>query len=46
MLDVVANRGPDAAEQLVGLVHSMFDDLDRSVDPPLLDCSLDIQAAS
>ena len=50
MLDAVANRDPEAAvaaaEQLVGFVDSMFDALERGVDPALLDCSLELQAES
>ena len=43
-LDAVANRHVDAAlaacDQLVDFVDSMFDVLEREVDPSLLDCSL------
>ncbi len=44
LLDAVANRHADAAitatDQLVDFVDSMFDVLEREIDPALLDCSL------
>ena len=43
-IDAVANRHVDAAvaacDQLIDFVDSMFDVLEREVDPALLDCSL------
>jgi DNA-binding GntR family transcriptional regulator len=44
LLDAVANRHVEAAiaasDQLVDFVDSMFDLLEREIDPSLLDCSL------
>ena len=44
-IDAVANRHVDAAiaasDQLIDFVDSMFDVLEREVDPALLDCSLE-----
>jgi DNA-binding GntR family transcriptional regulator len=49
MLDAVVGHNPDgaaaAADQLIAFVDSMFDALERSVDPALLDCNLEMQAA-
>ena len=48
MLDAVAARRPDAAvaaaDQLVAFVDSMFDAMERGIDPALLDCNLALQA--
>jgi len=48
MLDAVAARQPDAAvaaaDQLVAFVDSMFDAMERGIDPALLDCNLALQA--
>jgi DNA-binding GntR family transcriptional regulator len=45
LLDAVANRHVDAAiaasDELIDFVDSMFDLLERELDPALLDCSLD-----
>lgn len=45
LLDAVANRHVDAAiaasDDLVDFVDSMFDVLEREIDPALLDCSID-----
>ncbi|HEY2925960.1 GntR family transcriptional regulator [Piscinibacter sp.] len=45
LLDAVANRHVDAAiaasDELIDFVDSMFDVLEREIDPALLDCSLD-----
>ena len=45
LLDAVANRHVDAAiaasDELIAFVDSMFDVLEREIDPALLDCSLD-----
>lgn len=45
LLDAVANRHADAAiaasDELINFVDSMFDVLEREIDPALLDCSLD-----
>ena len=45
LLDAVANRHVDAAiaasDELIDFVDSMFDVLERQIDPALLDCSLD-----
>ena len=50
MLDAVAGRHADdavaAADQLVGFVDSMFDVMERGVDPALLDCNLELLAVS
>jgi hypothetical protein len=50
MLDAVAERRPDAAvaaaDQLVTFVDSMFDAMERGIDPALLDCNLALQAVS
>jgi DNA-binding GntR family transcriptional regulator len=44
LLDAVANRHLDQAmaalDDLIGFVDSMFDVLEREIDPALLDCSL------
>src|SRR5262245_28021230 len=44
LLDAVANRHVDQAiaalDDLIGFVDSMFDVLEREIDPALLDCSL------
>ena len=44
LLDAVANRHVDKAlaamDDLIGFVDSMFDVLEREIDPALLDCSL------
>ena len=44
VLDAVANRHVDQAvaalDDLIGFVDSMFDVLEREIDPALLDCSL------
>jgi DNA-binding GntR family transcriptional regulator len=44
LLDAVANRHVDAAiaasDELIEFVDSMFDVLEREIDPSLLDCSL------
>jgi DNA-binding GntR family transcriptional regulator len=48
MLDAVAARQPDAAvaaaDKLVAFVDSMFDAMERGIDPALLDCNLALQA--
>ncbi len=48
MLDAVAARRPDdavaAADQLVAFVDSMFDAMERGIDPAMLDCNLGLQA--
>jgi DNA-binding GntR family transcriptional regulator len=48
MLDAVAARRPDdamaAADKLVAFVDSMFDAMERGIDPALLDCNLALQA--
>lgn len=48
MLDAVAAREPDAAvaaaDRLVAFVDSMFDAMERGIDPALLDCNLALQA--
>jgi len=45
LLDAVANRHVDAAiaasDELIDFVDSMFDLLEREIDPVLLDCSLE-----
>lgn len=45
LLDAVAHRHVDAAiaasDELIDFVDSMFDVLEREIDPGLLDCSLD-----
>lgn len=45
LLDAVAHRHVDAAiaasDELIDFVDSMFDVLEREIDPALLDCSLD-----
>jgi DNA-binding GntR family transcriptional regulator len=45
VLDAVANRHLDAAvaasDTLIDFVDSMFDVMEREVDPALLDCSLE-----
>ena len=45
LLDAVANRHVEAAiaasDELISFVDSMFDVLEREIDPSLLDCSLD-----
>jgi DNA-binding GntR family transcriptional regulator len=50
MLDAVAAGRPDAAvaaaDRLIGFVDSMFDAMERGIDPGLLDCNLELQAAS
>ena len=50
MLDAVAERRPDAAvaaaDQLVAFVESMFDAMERGIDPALLDCNLALRAVS
>ena len=50
MLDAVAARRPDdavvAADRLVAFVDSMFDAMERGIDPALLDCNLALQAVS
>lgn len=49
MLDAVAGRNVaaavSAADQLIGFVDSMFDVMERGVDPALLDCNLTLLAA-
>lgn len=49
MLDAVAGRDAaaavSAADQLIGFVNSMFDVMERGVDPELLDCNLALLAA-
>jgi DNA-binding GntR family transcriptional regulator len=49
MLDAVADRDPDAAvaaaDQLVAFVETMFDAMERGIDPALLDCNLALLAA-
>lgn len=49
MLDAVAGRNVgaavEAADQLVAFVDSMFDVMDRGVDPALFDCNLTLMAA-
>jgi DNA-binding GntR family transcriptional regulator len=45
IIDAVANRHVEAAlaasDELVGFVDSMFDAVEREIDPALLDCSLE-----
>jgi DNA-binding GntR family transcriptional regulator len=47
LLDAVAHRHVDAAiaasDELIDFVDSMFDVLEREIDPALLDCSLDFE---
>jgi DNA-binding GntR family transcriptional regulator len=46
LLDAVAHRHVDAAiaasDELIDFVDSMFDVLEREIDPALLDCSLEV----
>nr|WP_294505546.1 GntR family transcriptional regulator [uncultured Rhodopila sp.] len=50
MLDAVAAGRPDAAvaaaDRLIGFVDSMFDAMERGIDPGLLDCNLELLAVS
>jgi DNA-binding GntR family transcriptional regulator len=50
MLDAVAAGRPDAAvaaaHRLIGFVDSMFDAMERGIDPGLLDCNLEMLAVS
>jgi DNA-binding GntR family transcriptional regulator len=50
MVDAVAGGNPDAAvaaaDDLVAFVDSMFDAMERGIDPALLDCNLELLAVS